>query len=91
MKENLPQQNADNKSDFLAGDVVVLDETFRNGAFESFDELYYVLDVYEHMVCLQIRFGKLTLSKKLVRNASIVELNAKRRLALAEQSLGEVS
>ncbi|MCW8041195.1 hypothetical protein [Acinetobacter entericus] len=91
MSTNLTQQPSNNNDDFLIGDAVVLDESFRNGAFEPFDELCYVLEVYEHMVCVLIRFGKLTLSKKFVRNASIAELNAKRRLTAVELAVGEVS
>jgi hypothetical protein len=88
MKQNLAQQSIENNADFLIGDAVVLDES---GAFEPFDDLCYVLEVYEHMVCVLIRFGTLTLSKKLVRNASITELNAKRRLTAAGLAVREVS
>lgn len=88
MSSNLPQQPIENNDDFLIGDAVVLDD---NGAFKAFDDLCYVLEVYEHMVCVLIRFGTLTISKKLVRNALITELNAKRRLTATELTMGEVS
>ncbi|QCO22340.1 hypothetical protein C9E88_013020 [Acinetobacter cumulans] len=87
MNSNLTQQPIENNADFMIGDAVVLDES---GAFESFDDLCYVIEVYEHMVCVLIRFGTLTLSKKLVRNASVAEVLAKRRLTTAEQALAEV-
>ena len=82
---NLPQQVIEDNIDFLIGDAVVLNEVIGN-----FDEIYNVMEVYENTVDVYIGIGILTLNKKLVRSALTIELNAKRRLTLAEQSLAEV-
>jgi hypothetical protein len=82
---NLPQQVIEDNIDFLIGDAVVLNEVIGN-----FDEIYNVVEVYENTVDVYIGIGILTLNKKLVRSALTIELNAKRRLTLAEQSLAEV-
>jgi FKBP-type peptidyl-prolyl cis-trans isomerase 2 len=83
MKLNLPQHHTNDKSDFLVGDVVVFIDDFMH------DELMTVHKVQDDGVLLDGN-RKFALSH-LLRHASIVELNAKRRLTLAEQSLGEVS
>ncbi|MFN4105672.1 MAG: hypothetical protein ACK4GF_06500 [Acinetobacter johnsonii] len=82
---NLPQQVIEDNIDFLIGDAVVLNEVIGN-----FDEIYNVVEVYENTVDVYIGIGILTLNKKLVRSASTIELNAKRRLTKAEQALAEV-
>ena len=82
---NLPQQVIEDNIDFLIGDAVVLNEVIGN-----FDEIYNVVEVYENTVDVYIGIGILTLNKKLVRSALTIELNAKRRLTLAEQALAEV-
>lgn len=82
---NLAQQVIEDNMDFLNGDAVVLDEALGN-----FDGIYEIKEVYENNVDVYIGIGTLTLNKKLVRSASTIELNAKRRLTLAEQSLAEV-
>ena len=82
---NLPQQVIEDNIDFLIGDAVVL-----NVVIGNFDEIYNVMEVYENTVDVYIGIGILTLNKKLVRSASTIELNTKRRLTLAEQSLAEV-
>ena len=74
------------ENDFLIGDVVVLDQTRMN-----FNGIYQIMEVYENMVAVYIGIGILTLNKKFVRPASIIELNANRRLTEAEQALAEVS
>ena len=82
---NLAQQALEDNIDFLIGDAVVLNEVIGN-----FDEIYNVVEVYENTVDVYIGIGILTLNKKLVRSASTIELNAKRRLTKAEQALAEV-
>ena len=82
---NLAQQVIEDNADFLIGDAVVLNEVIGN-----FDEIYNVVEVYENTVDVYIGIGILTLNKKLVRSASTIELNAKRRLTKAEQALAEV-
>ena len=82
---NLPQQVIEDNIDFLIGDAVVL-----NVVIGNFDEIYNVMEVYENTVDVYIGIGILTLNKKLVRSASTIELNAKRRLTKAEQALAEV-
>ena len=82
---NLAQQVIEDNMDFLIGDSVVLDEALGN-----FDGIYEITEVYENNVDVYIGIGILTLNKKLVRSASTIELNAKRRLTLAEQALAEV-
>ena len=82
---NLAQQVIEDNADFLIGDAVVLNEVIGN-----FDEIYNVVEVYENTVDVYIGIGILTLNKKFVRCASTIELNAKRRLTLAEQALAEV-
>ena len=82
---NLAQQALEDNIDFLIGDAVVLNEVIGN-----FDEIYNVVEVYENTVDVYIGIGILTLNKKLVRSALTIELNAKRRLTLAEQALAEV-
>ena len=88
MRTNLAQQaiqdNANN--DFLQGDTVVLiaPVTLVNRVFDTGD----LLSV-EYLTPLG-GIGILTLNKKFVRSASTIELNAKRRLTLAEQALAEV-
>ena len=79
------------KYDFLIGDTVVLDTAVLNATLKPFDGIYNVLEVYENSVCVLIDFGRLTLNKKFVRAATVVELQAKRRLTKAEQALAEVS
>lgn len=87
MKSNLAQEAAPyNDSDFLIGDSVVIDQ-----AMVNFNEIYQITEVYENTVNVYIGIGILTLHKKLVRSASITELNANRRLSQAEQALAEVS
>ena len=81
---NLAQQALEDNIDFLIGDAVVLNEVIGN-----FDEIYNVVEVYENTVDVYIGIGILTLNKKLVRSASTIELNAKRRLTKAEQALAE--
>ena len=76
----------ESENDFLIGDVVVLDQTRMN-----FNGIYQIMEVYENMVAVYIGIGILTLNKKFVRPASIIELNANRRLTEAEQALAEVS
>ncbi|MEJ5033892.1 hypothetical protein WH243_01110 [Acinetobacter sp. MYb177] len=82
---NLAQQVIEDNTDFLIGDAVVL-----NQVIGSFDEIYNVVEVYENTVDVYIGIGILTINKKFVRSASTIELNAKRRLTLAEQTLAEV-
>ncbi|MEG1235748.1 MAG: hypothetical protein RSE18_18200 [Acinetobacter sp.] len=82
---NLAQQVIEGNMDFLNGDAVVLDEALGN-----FDGIYEITEVYENNVDVYIGIGILTLNKKFVRSASTIELNAKRRLTLAEQALAEV-
>ena len=82
---NLAQQALEDNIDFLIGDAVVLNEVIGN-----FDEIYNVVEVYENTVDVYIGIGILTLNKKLVRSASTIELNAKRRLTKAEQAVAEV-
>lgn len=82
---NLSQQVIEDNTDFLIGDAVVLNEVIGN-----FDEIYNVIEVYEKTVDVYIGIGILTLNKKFVRSASIIELNARRRLTEAEQALAEV-
>lgn len=82
---NLAQQVIEDNTDFLIGDAVVLNQVIGN-----FDEIYNVVEVYENTVDVYIGIGILTLNKKLVRSASTIELNAKRRFTLAEQALAEV-
>ena len=76
----------ESENDFLIGDVVVLDQTRMN-----FNGIYQIMEVYENMVAVYIGIGILTLNKKFVRPASIIELNANRRLTEAEQALAEVA
>ena len=82
---NLPQQVIEDNIDFLIGDAVVLDKALGN-----FDGIYEITEVYENNVDVYIGIGILTLNKRFVRSASTTELNAKRRLTLAEQALAEV-
>ena len=82
---NLPQQVIEDNIDFLIGDAVVLDKALGN-----FDGIYEITEVYENNVDVYIGIGTLTLNKRFVRSASTTELNAKRRLTLAEQALVEV-
>ena len=82
---NLAQQVIEDNIDLLNGDAVVLDE-----ALGSFDGIYEITEVYENNVDVYIGIGTLTLNKRFVRSASTTELNAKRRLTLAEQALAEV-
>lgn len=77
--------------DFLIGDAVVLDTAVLNATLKPFDGIYNVLEVYENSVCVLIDFGTLTLNKKFVRTATVVELHANRRLDEIEQSIAEVS
>ena len=83
MSTNLTQQPADDNSDFLAGDVVVFVDVLKP------DDLMTVHKVQGNSVLLD---GNRNFAlNHLIRSASVAELNAKRRLTLAEQSLGEVS
>lgn len=69
--------------DFLAGDVVVFVDALKP------DDLMTVHKVQGSSVLLD---GNRNFAlNHLIRLASVAELNAKRRLTLAEQSLGEVS
>ena len=83
MKSNLAQQQSNDNSEFLAGDVVVyIDSNKPEG-------LMTVHKVQKYGVLLN---GNRNFAlKHLVRTASTVELNAKRRLSQAEQALAEVS
>lgn len=83
MSTNLTQQPTDDNSDFLAGDVVVFVDALKP------DDLMTVHNVQGNSVLLD---GNRNFAlNHLIRSASVAELNAKRRLTLAEQSLGEVS
>lgn len=83
MKKNLTQQPSNDKSDFLAGDVVVFTDPNKP------DHLMTVHKVQGDGVLLNgNRSFALT---HLIRGASVVELNAKRRLSAAEFVVGEVS
>ncbi|MEN3979052.1 hypothetical protein [Acinetobacter sp. CWB-B33] len=83
MSTNLTQQPTNDNSDFLAGDVVVFVDVLKP------DDLMTVHKVQGNSVLLD---GNRNFAlNHLIRSASVAELNAKRRLTLAEQSLGEVS
>ena len=84
MKSNLAQEAIPyNDSDFLIGDVVVFIDAFKPA------ELMTVHKVQQYGVLLN---GNRNFAlNHLVRTASTVELNAKRRLSQAEQALAEVS
>jgi FKBP-type peptidyl-prolyl cis-trans isomerase 2 len=83
MSTNLTQQPIENNADFLAGDVVVFVDALKP------DDLMAVHKVQGDSVLLD---GNRNFAlNHLIRSASVEELNAKRRLTLAEQSLGEVS
>ena len=71
------------RSDFLEGDTVVFIDNFMP------DHLMTVHKVQGDGILLDDN-RKFALAH-LLRHASTVELNAKRRLSLAEQALGEVS
>lgn len=71
------------ESDFVKGDTVVFVDAFMP------DNLMTVHQVQDDGVLLNGN-RKFALAD-LLRHATTVELNAKRRLSLTEQSLGEVS
>ena len=78
--KTIPSQSS---SDFLEGDTVVFIDDFMH------DDLMTVHKVQGDGILLDGN-RRFALSH-LLRHASTVELNAKRRLSLTEQSLGEVS
>jgi len=83
MSTNLTQQPIENNADFLAGDVVVFVDALKP------DDLMTVHKVQGNSVLLD---GNRNFAlNHLIRSATVAELNAKRRLTLTEQSLGEVS
>ena len=81
-KTNLPQQQLNNKSDFLTGDVVVFIDPIKPG------HLMTVHKVQGDGVLLDGNHN-FALSH-LVRPATVAEVLAKRRLSAAEQALAEV-
>ena len=83
MKKNLTQQPSNDKSDFLAGDVVVFKDPNKP------DHLMTVHKVVGDGVFLGGN-DNFALTH-LIRTASVAEVLAKRRLTTAEQSLAEVS
>ncbi|WP_227554778.1 MULTISPECIES: hypothetical protein [Acinetobacter] len=86
-----PPELESTESDFLVGDAVVLDITVLSATLKPFEGIYNVLEVYENTVCVLIELGTLTLNKKFVRQATVAELHANRRLTEAEHALAEVS
>lgn len=84
MESTLAQQKSkDNQQDFIAGDVVVFTDPHKP------DVLMTVHKVQGDGVLLD---GNRNFAlSHLIRTASAVELNAKRRLTKAEQALAEVS
>lgn len=83
MRSNLTQQPSNDKSDFLAGDVVVFTDQNKP------DHLMTVHKVQGDGVLLN---GNRSFAlSHLIRTASVAELNAKRRLSAAEIVVGEVS
>lgn len=81
-------QNEDNQ-EFLVGDVVVLTP---DGSKD------YLLEVIEHKYSSDLFRVKILstgscgpIHKSQIRQATVAELNANRRLTDAEQALGEVS
>jgi len=78
--KTIPSQSS---SDFLEGDTVVFIDAFMP------DDLMTVHQVQDDGILLDGN-RKFALAD-LLRHATTVELNAKRRLSLSEQSLGEVS
>ncbi|MGE8572931.1 MAG: hypothetical protein ACN6NW_12925 [Acinetobacter amyesii] len=81
-KTNLPQQQLNNKSDFLTDDVVVFTDPIKPG------HLMTVHKVQGDGVLLNGNHN-FALSH-LVRPATVAEVLAKRRLTATEQALAEV-
>lgn len=83
MSTNLTQQPTDDNSDFLAGDVVVFVDPLKP------DDLMTVHKAQGNSVLLD---GNRNFAlNHLIRSATVVELNAKRRLTVVELAVGEVS
>lgn len=77
-------QNEDNR-EFLIGDVVVMVDE------DDYDNLFEVAGRSEKLIHLKgidlLFYGRLGFQ---IRHASVAELNAKRRMSVAEQAIGEV-
>ena len=80
-------QNYD--SDFLPGDVVVITKQCRN--FYSNELLVVKGRATERLWLVRSKNHLIIVSSNEIRQATLVELNAKRRLTITEQALAEVS
>lgn len=90
MQTNLSNQTSEgNSPEFLIGDVVVLTEDCRS--FNS-NDLFEVRNKTLTMLwTIRSENHLILVSSNEIRTATVAELNAKRRLTIAEQALAEVS
>lgn len=77
------------ESDFLVGDVVVLTATGTNDVLLEIVQHKYTNNVYRVRILKTGTYGPI--HKDQIRNATIAEIQANRRLTEAEQALAEVS